>query len=94
MGHLMKRTLLRARRALDALTLAADGVDGKAIYMYGEGWDYAEARVVPGKACGAARDTGREWLRHRSGVAPQIRGPGQEDHARAHACSGQCLGCL
>ena len=42
MGHLMKRTILRARAELDALTLERDGVDGRTIYMYGEGWDYAE----------------------------------------------------
>ena len=42
MGHLMLRTILRARRELDALTLERDGVDGRGIYMYGEGWDYAE----------------------------------------------------
>ena len=37
MGHLMLRTILRARRELDALTLERDGVDGRGIYMYGEG---------------------------------------------------------
>ena len=42
MGHLMLRTVRRARDALDRLTLERDGVDGKSIYMYGEGWDYAE----------------------------------------------------
>lgn len=42
MGHLMKRTILRARSALDSLTVEQHGVDGRKIYMYGEGWDYAE----------------------------------------------------
>ncbi|MCL2516203.1 MAG: pullulanase-type alpha-1,6-glucosidase [Microbacteriaceae bacterium] len=28
------------RAALDALTLKKDGVDGKAIYLYGEGWNF------------------------------------------------------
>ena len=28
--------------ALDALTLANDGVDGKSIYLYGEGWNFGE----------------------------------------------------
>ena len=42
MGHLMMRTIERARDALAALTMEKDGVDGKGIYMYGEGWDYAE----------------------------------------------------
>jgi pullulanase len=30
------------RQALDALTLDKDGVDGKQIYIYGEGWDFGE----------------------------------------------------
>jgi pullulanase-type alpha-1,6-glucosidase len=42
MGHLMKRVMLRIRARLDALCLADDGVDGRSILLYGEGWDYAE----------------------------------------------------
>ncbi|CAI7801488.1 unnamed protein product, partial [Closterium sp. NIES-54] len=42
MGHLMKHTMLRIRTALDALTIKEHGVDGKAIYLYGEGWDFGE----------------------------------------------------
>jgi pullulanase-type alpha-1,6-glucosidase len=42
MGHHMKSNIQKARAALDALTLANDGVDGPAIYLYGEGWDYGE----------------------------------------------------
>ncbi len=42
MGHHMKRNLVKLRDALDALTLAADGVDGKKIYLYGEGWNFGE----------------------------------------------------
>jgi pullulanase len=42
MGHHMKRNLLKLRAALDALTLAADGVDGPKIYLYGEGWNFGE----------------------------------------------------
>ena len=38
-----------ARAALDALTPARDGVDGRAIYVYGEGWDFGE---VAGNARG------------------------------------------
>ena len=33
---------LEVRAALDALTLADDGVDGSAIYLYGEGWNFGE----------------------------------------------------
>lgn len=44
MGHHMKRNLVAAREALDALTLEADGVDGRSIYLYGEGWDFGEVQ--------------------------------------------------
>ncbi len=42
MGHHMKDDMLAVRAALDALTLENDGVDGKSIYLYGEGWDFGE----------------------------------------------------
>ncbi len=42
MGHHMLSNLVNVRAALDALTLEKDGVDGKSIYVYGEGWDFGE----------------------------------------------------
>jgi pullulanase-type alpha-1,6-glucosidase len=42
MGHHSKANLLAVRAALDALTLAHDGVDGSKIYLYGEGWNFGE----------------------------------------------------
>ncbi len=42
MGHHSKANMLAVRAALDALTLEADGVDGKSIYVYGEGWNFGE----------------------------------------------------
>jgi pullulanase-type alpha-1,6-glucosidase len=42
MGHHMKRNMVKLRQALDALTLAQDGVDGSKIYVYGEGWNFGE----------------------------------------------------
>jgi pullulanase-type alpha-1,6-glucosidase len=42
MGHHMKRNMVKLRRALDALTPSADGVDGSGIYVYGEGWNFGE----------------------------------------------------
>ncbi|MVN87230.1 pullulanase-type alpha-1,6-glucosidase [Deinococcus sp. HMF7620] len=42
MGHHLVSDLQAARAALDALTVQKDGVDGKAIYLYGEGWDFGE----------------------------------------------------
>lgn len=42
MGHHMLADMVAVRAALDALTLETDGVDGKSIYVYGEGWDFGE----------------------------------------------------
>ncbi|MTD16233.1 pullulanase-type alpha-1,6-glucosidase [Nakamurella sp. YIM 132087] len=42
MGHHPKANLLAVRAALDKLTVAKDGVDGKKIYVYGEGWNFGE----------------------------------------------------
>jgi pullulanase-type alpha-1,6-glucosidase len=42
MGHMPKANLLAVRAALDKLTLAKDGVNGKQIYLYGEGWNFGE----------------------------------------------------
>jgi pullulanase-type alpha-1,6-glucosidase len=42
MGHHSKANMLAVRAALDALTLANDGVDGSKIYLYGEGWNFGE----------------------------------------------------
>ena len=42
MGHIMVESMERARAALDALTVQEHGVDGKAIYLYGEAWDFGE----------------------------------------------------
>jgi pullulanase len=42
MGHHMLDDMKAVRAALDELTLEKDGVDGKSIYLYGEGWDFGE----------------------------------------------------
>ena len=42
MGHHSKANMLNVRRALDSLTLRRDGVDGRRIYVYGEGWNFGE----------------------------------------------------
>jgi len=42
MGHHMLDNMIAVRAALDVLTLERDGVDGKSIYVYGEGWDFGE----------------------------------------------------
>ncbi len=42
MGHHSLQNLKNVRAALDNLTVEADGVDGKDVYMYGEGWNFGE----------------------------------------------------
>lgn len=42
MGHIMKRTMLKAKSLLNSLSTEKDGVDGSSIYIYGEGWDFGE----------------------------------------------------
>ncbi|GAB3386767.1 hypothetical protein GCM10027452_37200 [Micromonospora halotolerans] len=42
MGHHPKANILAVRAALDRLTPARDGVDGKKILLYGEGWNFGE----------------------------------------------------
>ncbi|WP_308250305.1 pullulanase-type alpha-1,6-glucosidase [Sphaerisporangium fuscum] len=42
MGHHPKADILAVRAALDKLTPARDGVDGKSIILYGEGWNFGE----------------------------------------------------
>lgn len=42
MGHHSLDNMTRLRAALDGLTVKRDGVDGKAIYLYGEGWNFGE----------------------------------------------------
>jgi len=40
MGFTPKAVLQQLRSRLDALTLTKDGVDGRQIYLYGEGWNF------------------------------------------------------
>ena len=42
MGHQPKSSMIKLRKALDRLTLRRDGVDGRRIFMYGEGWNFGE----------------------------------------------------
>jgi pullulanase-type alpha-1,6-glucosidase len=42
MGHHSRETMLAVRDALDDLTMRRDGVDGSAVYLYGEGWNFGE----------------------------------------------------
>ncbi|WP_103500951.1 pullulanase-type alpha-1,6-glucosidase [Streptomyces sp. SM12] len=42
MGHHPKQNLLDVRAALDELTVEEHGVDGSAVVVYGEGWNFGE----------------------------------------------------
>jgi pullulanase-type alpha-1,6-glucosidase len=42
MGHHSRANMEAVRAGLDALTIEADGVDGRAITLYGEGWNFGE----------------------------------------------------
>jgi pullulanase-type alpha-1,6-glucosidase len=74
MGHHMLADMQAARAALDGLILEKDGVDGKSIYMYGEGWDFGEVtgngrgvnatqRNIAGTGIGAFNDRMRDAVR-------------------------------
>ncbi|MDX1570294.1 MAG: pullulanase-type alpha-1,6-glucosidase [Xanthomonadales bacterium] len=101
MGHHSKANMLRLRAALDRLTLAEHGVDGKAIYLYGEGWNFGEvandARFVQasqlnlgGTGIGSFSDRLRDGARGGvHGSDPRDRGftNGLEDEQRLLAIS-------
>ena len=81
MGHHSRANMLAVRAALDALTLERDGVDGRAVTLYGEGWDFGEvagnARFVQatqGQLAGTQIATFSDRLRD------AVRGGGPFDH--------------
>ncbi|MFG2501150.1 pullulanase-type alpha-1,6-glucosidase [Streptomyces sp. NPDC048441] len=89
MGHHPKANILAVRKALDALTLKKDGVDGKKIVLYGEGWNFGEvaddARFVQatqknmaGTGIATFSDRGRDALR---GGGPFDEDPGVQGFA-------------
>ncbi|MFD8645205.1 pullulanase-type alpha-1,6-glucosidase [Streptomyces zaomyceticus] len=82
MGHHPKANILAVRKALDALTVAKDGVDGKAIVLYGEGWNFGEiaddARFVQATQKNMA-GTGIATFSDRARDAVRGGGPFDED---------------
>ncbi|MEV1084219.1 pullulanase-type alpha-1,6-glucosidase [Streptomyces sp. NPDC050211] len=82
MGHHPKANILAVRKALDALTLAKDGVDGKKIILYGEGWNFGEvaddARFVQATQQNMA-GTGIATFSDRARDAVRGGGPFDED---------------
>ncbi|OFZ79326.1 MAG: hypothetical protein A2583_00830 [Bdellovibrionales bacterium RIFOXYD1_FULL_53_11] len=52
MGFHTLDNMRAAKTALDALTPEKDGVDGKKIYLYGEGWKFGSTNDIrPGECC-------------------------------------------
>ncbi|WWQ68872.1 pullulanase-type alpha-1,6-glucosidase [Streptomyces sp. Q6] len=82
MGHHPKANILAVRKALDALTLEKDGVDGKKIIIYGEGWNFGEvaddARFVQATQKNMA-GTGIATFSDRARDAVRGGGPFDED---------------
>ncbi|MGW8359956.1 pullulanase-type alpha-1,6-glucosidase [Streptomyces wedmorensis] len=82
MGHHPKENILAVRNALDALTVEKDGVDGKAIILYGEGWNFGEvaddARFVQATQKNMA-GTGIATFSDRARDAVRGGGPFDED---------------
>ncbi|MFE6408332.1 pullulanase-type alpha-1,6-glucosidase [Streptomyces sp. NPDC057837] len=82
MGHHPKANILAVRKALDELTLARDGVDGKKIILYGEGWNFGEvaddARFVQATQKNMA-GTGIATFSDRARDAVRGGGPFDED---------------
>ncbi|GAA4291614.1 pullulanase-type alpha-1,6-glucosidase [Streptomyces venetus] len=82
MGHHPKANILAVRRALDALTPEKDGVDGKKIILYGEGWNFGEvaddARFVQATQKNMA-GTGIATFSDRARDAVRGGGPFDED---------------
>ncbi|WP_188193334.1 pullulanase-type alpha-1,6-glucosidase [Nonomuraea sp. SYSU D8015] len=70
MGHHPKANILAVRAALDALTVAEHGVDGKSIILYGEGWSFGEVagdarfeQATPANLAGTGIGTFADGLR-------------------------------
>ncbi|MGR4879338.1 pullulanase-type alpha-1,6-glucosidase [Streptomyces sp. LARHCF249] len=82
MGHHPKDNILAVRKALDELTVAKDGVDGKKIVLYGEGWNFGEiandARFVQATQQNMA-GTGIATFSDRARDAVRGGGPFDED---------------
>ncbi|MFJ2770017.1 pullulanase-type alpha-1,6-glucosidase [Streptomyces sp. NPDC087300] len=82
MGHHPKANILAVRKALDALTPEKDGVDGKRIILYGEGWNFGEiaddARFVQATQRNMA-GTGIATFSDRARDAVRGGGPFDED---------------
>jgi len=82
MGHHSRRTMEKVRAALDDLTPRRDGVDGSAVYLYGEGWNFGEVadnRLFEQATQGQLGGTGIGTFSDRLRDAVRGGGPFDED---------------
>lgn len=92
MGHHSRENMEAVRAALDELTLAEDGVDGTAVTLYGEGWDFGEVsgnrlfhQAIQGQLAGTSIGAFNDRLRD----AVRGGGPFDEDPRKQGFGSGQ-----
>nr|WP_243738154.1 pullulanase-type alpha-1,6-glucosidase [Cellulomonas shaoxiangyii] len=82
MGHHSRQTMERVRAALDELTPRRDGVDGRDVYLYGEGWNFGEVadnRLFEQATQGQLGGTGIGTFSDRLRDAVRGGGPFDED---------------
>jgi pullulanase-type alpha-1,6-glucosidase len=82
MGHHSVENMQAVRDALDALTVRKDGVDGKKVYLYGEGWNFGEVadnRLFTQATQGQLGGTGIGTFSDRLRDAVRGGGPFDED---------------
>ncbi|MDJ0710665.1 MAG: pullulanase-type alpha-1,6-glucosidase [Woeseiaceae bacterium] len=86
MGHHTKANIENARDMLQSLTRKRDGVDGRAIYLYGEGWNFGEvannARFEQGTQANMGDRTGVGSFNDR--MRDAVRGGGPFDTGQDH----------
>lgn len=59
MGHHTKENIKKVRQALDSLTPEKDDVDGKKIYLYGEGWKFGSLNdILPNRVMNQQNSSG------------------------------------
>lgn len=81
MGHHTRENLAAVRKALDQLTLAKDGIDGKRIYLYGEGWRFGSLNAIaPAQAMHQVNASGSGIGTFNDRMRDSLRG-GNFDHA-------------
>jgi len=86
MGHHGRASIERVRDALQALTPERDGFDGRAIYLYGEGWNFGEvaddARFVQATQRNMGDGTGVGTFNDR--LRDALRGGAHDDRGLDH----------